>query len=125
MLTSTIACYQTLGCWTPHVEITRPAFEVTLDVFQGAGLITRRHKCEDAVAAPAHRLTIEATAGEAAARQGVVRLECPSWSGGADLCRKRPPEAADDARYSATPSLCSSSVLEKRWRCSSFLMKYR
>jgi hypothetical protein len=24
-----------LGCWTPHVEITRPAF-VTLDVFQHA-----------------------------------------------------------------------------------------
>jgi len=34
------------------VEITRPAFEVTLDVFQGAGLITRRHTCADVVAAP-------------------------------------------------------------------------
>ena len=44
MLTQTIATYQKLGCWTPHVEITRPAFEVTLDVFQYAGLITRRHK---------------------------------------------------------------------------------
>jgi NitT/TauT family transport system substrate-binding protein len=52
VLTATIACYQKLGCWTPHVEITRPAFEATLDVFQHAGLITRRHRYEDVVAAP-------------------------------------------------------------------------
>lgn len=52
VLTQTIATYQKLGCWTPHVEITHPAFEVTLDVFQHAGLITRRHKYEDVVAQP-------------------------------------------------------------------------
>jgi NitT/TauT family transport system substrate-binding protein len=52
VLTSTIAYYQTLGCWTPHVEITRPAFEATLDVFQHAGLITKRHRYEDVVAFP-------------------------------------------------------------------------
>jgi NitT/TauT family transport system substrate-binding protein len=52
VLTSTIAQYQTLGCWTPHVEITRPAFQVTLDVFQHGGLITRRHRYEDVIAAP-------------------------------------------------------------------------
>ena len=52
VLRSTIAYYQTLGCWTPHVEITRPAFEVALDVFQHAGLITKRHRYEDVVAAP-------------------------------------------------------------------------
>src|SRR2546430_1765722 len=52
VLTRTIATYQQLGCWTPHVEITRPAFEVTLDVFQHAGLITRRHRYEDVVAQP-------------------------------------------------------------------------
>jgi NitT/TauT family transport system substrate-binding protein len=52
VLTATIAYYQKLGCWSPHVEITRPAFEVTLDVFQHAGLITRRHRYEDIVAAP-------------------------------------------------------------------------
>jgi NitT/TauT family transport system substrate-binding protein len=52
VLTRTIATYQKLGCWTPHVEITRPAFEVTLDVFQHAGLITRRHRYEDVVAQP-------------------------------------------------------------------------
>ncbi len=52
VLTSTIAYYQKLGCWTPHVEITRSAFEATLDIFQHAGLITKRHKYEDVVATP-------------------------------------------------------------------------
>jgi len=52
VLASTIASYQKLGCWTPHVEITRPAFEVALDVFQHAKLITRRHAYEDVVAPP-------------------------------------------------------------------------
>ena len=52
VLTATIAYYQKLGCWTPHVEITRPAFEVALDVFQHSGLITKRHRYEDVVAPP-------------------------------------------------------------------------
>ena len=52
VLTTTIAAYQKLGNWTPHVEITRPAFEATLDIFQHAGLISKRHAFEDAVAAP-------------------------------------------------------------------------
>jgi NitT/TauT family transport system substrate-binding protein len=52
VLTATLAYYQTLGCWTPHVEITRPAFEVALDVFLHAGLITKRHRYEDVVAPP-------------------------------------------------------------------------
>lgn len=52
VLTATIATYQKLGNWSPHVEITRPAFEATLDIFQHAGLITKRHKYEDVVAQP-------------------------------------------------------------------------
>jgi NitT/TauT family transport system substrate-binding protein len=52
VLTSTIAYYQKLGCSTPHVEITRPAFETTLDVFLHRGVITKRHRYEDVVAAP-------------------------------------------------------------------------
>ncbi|HEX6000307.1 MAG TPA: ABC transporter substrate-binding protein [Hyphomicrobiaceae bacterium] len=52
VLASTIATYQRLGNWTPHVEITHPAFEATLDIFQHAGLITRRHTYEDVVAPP-------------------------------------------------------------------------
>jgi NitT/TauT family transport system substrate-binding protein len=52
VLTDTIATYQKLGNWTPHVEITKPAFEVTLDIFQHAGLITKRHAYADVVAPP-------------------------------------------------------------------------
>ena len=52
VLTATIATYQKLGNWTPHVDITRPAFEATLDIFKHAGLITKRHAYEDIVAPP-------------------------------------------------------------------------
>ena len=51
-LARTIEAYQSLGCWTPHIEITRTAFEVTLDVFLHAGRITARHPYEAIVAAP-------------------------------------------------------------------------
>lgn len=52
VLTATIATYQKLGNWSPHVEITRPAFEATVDIFQHAGLITRRHRYENIIAPP-------------------------------------------------------------------------
>lgn len=52
VLARTIAAYQQLGNWSPHVEITRPAFEATLDIFQHSGLITKRHAYDDVVAAP-------------------------------------------------------------------------
>ena len=52
VLTTTLAAYQELGCWTPHVEITRQAFETTLDVFAHSRLITKRHRYEDVVAPP-------------------------------------------------------------------------
>jgi NitT/TauT family transport system substrate-binding protein len=52
VLQQTIATYQKLGCWTPHVEITRAAFEVTLDVFQYADLISKRHGYELVIAQP-------------------------------------------------------------------------
>ena len=52
VLAATIAYYQKLGCWTPHVEITRPAFEVALDVFEHSKLITKRHRYEDVIAPP-------------------------------------------------------------------------
>jgi NitT/TauT family transport system substrate-binding protein len=47
-----IASYQQLGCWTPHVEITRPAFEVTLDVFEHIGGISERYPYELVCVAP-------------------------------------------------------------------------
>lgn len=52
VLAATIATYQTLGNWTPHAEITRPAWEATVDIFLHAGLIKRRHRYEDAIALP-------------------------------------------------------------------------
>lgn len=52
VLTSTIATYQTMGNWSPHVEITRSAFNATVDIFQHAGLITKRHAYEDVIAPP-------------------------------------------------------------------------
>lgn len=47
-----IASYQALGCWTPHVEITPAAFEVTLDVFEYTGDISERYPYELVCAAP-------------------------------------------------------------------------
>jgi len=52
VLASTVGYYQKLGCWSPHVEITRPAFEAALDVFQHSSLISKRHRYEDVVAPP-------------------------------------------------------------------------
>jgi NitT/TauT family transport system substrate-binding protein len=52
VLAKTIGFYQTLGCWSPHVEITEPAFQATLDIFLHAELITKRHPYEAVVAQP-------------------------------------------------------------------------
>ncbi len=43
VLAKCIATYQKLGCWTPHVEITKPAYEVILDVFQHFGTLKERY----------------------------------------------------------------------------------
>ena len=52
VLAATIGFYQKLGTWSPHVEITRPAWEATVDIFLHAGLITKRHRYEDGIALP-------------------------------------------------------------------------
>lgn len=52
VLTRCIETYQRLGCWTPHVEITREAYEATLDIFAYNGLITRRHPYENVCTPP-------------------------------------------------------------------------
>lgn len=52
VLADCIATYQQLGCWTPHVEITRAAFEKTLDVFEYAGALKRRYRYEQICTAP-------------------------------------------------------------------------
>lgn len=52
VLTKTIADYQKLGCWTPHVEITEAAYEVTLDVFEHVGRLKTRHPYSKVCAKP-------------------------------------------------------------------------
>ena len=52
VLARCIGTYQKLGCWTPHVEITREAFEATLDIFAYNGLVTKRHPYESVCAPP-------------------------------------------------------------------------
>ena len=52
VLADCIATYQTLGCWTPHVEITPAAYEKTLDVYEYNGLLKRRYGYDEVCAAP-------------------------------------------------------------------------
>lgn len=52
VLAKCIATYQKLGCWTPHAEITKPAFEVALDVFEHFGTLKERYAYEQACALP-------------------------------------------------------------------------
>lgn len=51
-LSNCIATYQQLGCWTPHVDITKNAFEVILDVFQYTGSISERYPYDLVCCAP-------------------------------------------------------------------------
>ncbi len=52
VLANCIASYQQLGCWTPHIEITKPAFEVALDVFEHFGTLKERYAYEQVCALP-------------------------------------------------------------------------
>jgi NitT/TauT family transport system substrate-binding protein len=52
VLADCIATYQQLGCWTPHVEITRAAYERTLDIFEYNGSLKQRYRYEQVCAAP-------------------------------------------------------------------------
>lgn len=52
VLRDTVAVYQKLGNWTPHVEITKPAFAAVQDIFMHAGLTTKKYNYEDVIAPP-------------------------------------------------------------------------
>ena len=52
VLADCIATYQQLGCWTPHAEITRAAYEVTLDVFEYVGALKQRYAYDQICSAP-------------------------------------------------------------------------
>ena len=47
-----IAAYQQLGCWAPHIEITRETFEATLDIYALNGLIDERFTYEQVCTSP-------------------------------------------------------------------------
>ncbi|MDA9008866.1 hypothetical protein N9K16_02780 [Alphaproteobacteria bacterium] len=51
-LTNCIEAYQKLGCWTPHIEITKEAFEATLDIYEYAGGLQNRFAYDDVCAQP-------------------------------------------------------------------------
>ena len=52
VLADCIGTYQKLGCWTPHVDITKPAFDVALDVFEHFGTLKERYAYEQVCALP-------------------------------------------------------------------------
>ncbi len=52
VLADCIGTYQKLGCWTPHVEITAPAYEAMLDIYQYAGGLGERFAYERVCAKP-------------------------------------------------------------------------
>jgi len=52
VLADCIRTYQQLGCWTPHVEITRPAYEKTLDVYEYNGELKSRYRYEQVCVEP-------------------------------------------------------------------------
>ncbi len=52
VLAECIRTYQQLGCWTPHVEITRAAYEKTLDVYEYNGGLKKRYAYELVCAEP-------------------------------------------------------------------------
>lgn len=52
VLANCIATYQKLGNWTPHVEITRAAFEATLDIFEYNGLVQERFAYDQICTSP-------------------------------------------------------------------------
>jgi len=52
VLAECIAAYQKLGYWTRHVEITRPAYERTLDIFEYNGQLKQRYAYEQVCSAP-------------------------------------------------------------------------
>ncbi len=51
-LTQCIERYQALGCWTPHINITQEAWNVTLDVYEHTGGITERYDYHSVCAHP-------------------------------------------------------------------------
>lgn len=52
VLAKCIESYQKLGTWTPHAEITKPAYEVILDVFEHFGTLKERYSYDQVCVLP-------------------------------------------------------------------------
>jgi NitT/TauT family transport system substrate-binding protein len=52
VLAACIATYQTLGNWTPHIEITPQAYGATLDIYQYTGGLNERFAYQQVCAPP-------------------------------------------------------------------------
>jgi len=52
VLADCIATYQKLGCWTPHIDITPEALDVTMDVFAHFGTLKERYSYDQVCARP-------------------------------------------------------------------------
>jgi len=52
VLSSTIATYQKLGCWSPDPSISQKAYNNLLDVFLYSGLISQRYPYDACVISP-------------------------------------------------------------------------
>jgi len=52
VLADCIGTYQKLGCWSPHVEITKEAFEATMDIFEYNGMLKERYAYEQVCSLP-------------------------------------------------------------------------
>lgn len=52
VLSDCIGTYQTLGNWSPHVDITHSAYEATLDIYEYAGGLSVRHPYESVCTKP-------------------------------------------------------------------------
>jgi len=52
VLTACIATYQQLGCWSPHIEITEPAYVATQDIYEYAGGLKERYAYDLVCAKP-------------------------------------------------------------------------
>ena len=52
VLTSTIATYQQLGCWSTDVEISHESYEKLLDVFDYSSMISQRYPYDQVITPP-------------------------------------------------------------------------
>jgi len=52
VLADCIGTYQSLGCWTPHIEITPQAYDAMLDIYEYAGGLTQRYAYDRVCTSP-------------------------------------------------------------------------